>query len=89
MHNKKIFHHTSYYFIELAVLLLGFTSLIVFGFSLTLQLIILVGLLVAYIIMGVLHHKIHHDLHIKIVLEYMLISLLILVAFVFLNIEKL
>ena len=88
MKNTKIFHHTSYYFIELGLLIFGFALLFIFASNLILQLIIMVGMLVVYTGMGVLHHKIHHDLSFKIVIEYILVSALVLAALIFLNISR-
>jgi disulfide bond formation protein DsbB len=89
MHNRQIFHHNAYYFIELLILLFGFGMLFVFGSQLFLELIILGIMLVVYIGMGIMHHKIHHDLHPKIVIEYVLVSILIFASFIFLNISRL
>ncbi len=89
MHNRKILGHSWYYFVELLVLLFGFGLLFVLGSNIQIQLTVLAIILATYIGLGVLHHKIHHDLHPKIVVEYILISVLIFAAFVFLNITRL
>ena len=89
MRNHKIFHHTIYYFVELAILFFGFAALMVFSSNFSAQLLIMGGILTTYLAMGLIHHKIHHDLHAKIVIEYVLISMLVGTAFLFLNASKL
>lgn len=80
--------HQIYYLIELIILAVGFFVLYSLSYDLRLQTIVLTGILLFYAVTGIAHHKIHHDLHKKIVIEYILISLLVLAIFLFLNMGK-
>lgn len=83
-----IFDHHGYYFIELLVLLLGIFLMFLFHTDVGLQFLILAFILFSYMTLGLVHHHINHTLKLKIVLEYVLISALILVAFIMLNIGR-
>jgi len=85
----KMFEHNAYYLFLSLVLLLGFALMLVFSFNLAIQFVILLFVLLTYMGMGLMHHYFNHDLHAKIVLEYVLISTLILTAFLFLNAGRL
>ena len=84
---KKIHHHF-YYFAELVVLLVGFFSIYMLRFSFQLQLTTLIIVLVFYVVMGIFHHATHHNLKGKIMVEYVLVSMLILAIFLFINTGK-
>lgn len=86
---RKLLGHHAYYLFELIMLLVGFIVLAVFSFAVTIQLLILIFIVVFYMTFGFVHHFINHDLHPKIVLEYVLISALVLGAFLFLNAGRL
>ena len=81
--------HNIYYLIELAILACGFFVVFILGYNFHLQMISLILVLAVYSIFGIVHHKVHHNLHKKIIAEYILISLLILTMYLFLNIGKL
>lgn len=83
---KKI--HNLYYLVELLILTGGFYVIFRLSYSFKLQAIALIGVLIFYTIAGIFHHKVQHNLHIKIVIEYILISLLMLAIFLFINIGK-
>lgn len=85
---KKYRHHI-YYFLEFGVLLAGFILVSAFSYNIYLQLLFLGLTLVSYVMLGVIHHEIHHSMKIKIMVEYLLVSLIILAAFVFLNSTRL
>lgn len=89
MDARKIIEHHAYYFIKFLVLILGFLLIALFSFNLLFQFMTLVFLLISYIAIGLIHHQINHDLSSKIVIEYILVSSLILTAFLFLNITRL
>ncbi|HVT01325.1 MAG TPA: hypothetical protein VHE53_03790 [Patescibacteria group bacterium] len=80
--------HSLYYVIELIVLLSGFFSVYMLSFNFQLQEITLAIVLVFYALIGIFHHKLHHDLRRKIVIEYILISVLIFVCFLFISTGK-
>lgn len=80
--------HQAYYFFELAVLVAGFYIIFLLSYSFYLQAASLVLVLIFYTTLGILHHILHHDLYPKIVIEYVLVSLMILAVFVFLNTSK-
>lgn len=80
--------HVIYYLIELIILASGFYYIYRVASSFQIQLIVLSLILIFYTIFGILHHEMHHSLYKKIVIEYVLISLIILALFVFLNIGK-
>lgn len=82
---KKLLPHRSYFLFELIILLVGFIVMGFFSFSVTVQFMILIFILVFYMSFGLIHHYINHDLHARIVLEYVLISAIVLGAFMFLN----
>lgn len=85
MKEKKIFSHHAFYFFETLMILTGIFFMLVVSYSIILQFLVLVFLLLSYIVLGFIHHFINHDLRAKIVLEYILISALILVSFLFFN----
>lgn len=89
MKDRRLFEHQTYYFFELIVLIVGFFMILIFSYSLTLQFIILIFILMCYMVMGFIHHKINHYFNGKVVLEYILISTLVLGAFLLLNIGRL
>lgn len=80
--------HKFYYFLEVLILTVGFYIVYLLSYNLRLQALALIILLIFYSGFGIVHHKIHHDLKKKIVVEYILISLIILSIFLFLNIGK-
>lgn len=88
MKNKFLRHHP-YYLLEALYLIIGFCAVLIFSYSASLQLMILIFVLICYVGIGFIHHQIHHDLKPKIVLEYVLISLLVLGAFLLINSSKL
>jgi Na+/H+ antiporter NhaC len=88
MKDKDLFHHHTFYFVELVILLIGFFLMVLFSYDLTLQFIILTSVLIFYVVMGFLHHKQNHYFNAKIMIEYVLISGIILAAFLFLNISR-
>ena len=81
--------HQLYYFFELLVLIAGFYIIFLLSSSFYLQAGALVLVLIFYTVLGILHHEIHHALKRKIVIEYVLVSLVILAVFIFLNNHKL
>lgn len=89
MEENKIFEHQAYYLFELLVLIVGFIMIAVLSFSIIAQFVTLIFVLMTYICMGFLHHHFNHDLRAKIVLEYVLISVLVMGAFLFLNAGRL
>ncbi len=86
---KFLLHHHRWYLLEVVFLLFGFFLVYLFSYDVSLQFMLLVFILLSYITTGFIHHFIHHDLKAKVVLEYVLISLLILSAFVLLNSSRL
>lgn len=89
MNSKRSLQHDVYYIVELLVLSFGFLLVTTFSYNFGIQATILSTVLLAYIIMGYIHHKENHDLKVKIMVEYILISLLVLSFFVFLNSARL
>lgn len=85
----KKYRHFTYYFLEFGVLLVGFVLISAFAYNIYLQVLFLGLTLISYIMLGVIHHEIHHSMKIKIMVEYLLVSLIILAAFVFLNSTRL
>ncbi len=61
----------------------------IFSGDVALQFMMLIFVLMSYIVLGFIHHQLNHDLKGKIVIEYILISSIILVAFLFFNIGRL
>lgn len=88
MERNSFFEHHTYYFVELFMLLFGFSMIFVFSYNLVMQFMILMLTLFSYITFGVIHHRVKHTFSSKIMLEYILISSLILVGFIFLNFGK-
>ena len=80
--------HQVYYLLELLALFLGFFFIFLLSPNFKLQIAALVILLILYTILGIVHHGVHHTLKRKILLEYVLVSAVILSAFLFLNISK-
>lgn len=80
--------HQFYYLLELAVLLSGFFLIYLFSFSFIFQLLTLILVLIFYSGLGILHHRLHHALAMRIVIEYILISLVIMASFLFINTGK-
>lgn len=89
MKDKDLFHHHTFYFVELIVLLIGFFLMVLFSYDITLQFMILVLMLLFYIVMGFLHHKVNHYFNARIMVEYVLVSAVVLAAFLFLNFPRL
>lgn len=85
MQPKNKLWKTMYYAVELAILLLGYALIVVFSFDFAVQIMFLVITLLFYITFGLLRHQAEHDLKLQVVIEYILISGLILIAFIFLN----
>ena len=85
----KKYRHFTYYFLEFGVLLVGFVLISAFAYNIYIQVLFLGLTLISYIMLGVIHHEIHHSMKIKIMVEYLLVSLIILAAFVFLNSTRL
>ena len=52
------------------------------------QMMIVVLTTFFYVLWGIVHHLFHHDLTAKIVIEYILVSLVIMAVFFFLNISR-
>lgn len=82
---KQKFHHNAYYFYQFLIFLLGFFFMYLFSQNVALQFMMLVFVLLSYIVLGFIHHQLHHDLKGKIVVEYILISSLVIAAFLFFN----
>lgn len=80
--------HQLYYLIELIVLLAGFYIIFLLSYNFYLQGLALFLVLVFYTVLGIFHHEVHHTLKRKIVIEYILISLMILAVFIFMNSER-
>jgi hypothetical protein len=70
---------------QFLIFILGFGFMYLSQENTHLQFIILVFVLTSYIVIGFLHHHLNHELKSKIVIEYVLISSLILSAFLFFN----
>ncbi len=75
----------TYYAVEFVILLLGYALIIFFAFDFSIQMMFLVITLLFYITFGLLRHQAERDLTLRVVIEYILISLLVLMLFVFLN----
>jgi hypothetical protein len=82
---NKEYNHIFFYLFEILVIGGGFILLLSFPFTFSQQLLILASILFVYIVAGLIHHKQHFDIKTKVVLEYILISVLIMTLFVFLN----
>lgn len=80
--------HQVYYLFELLALVSGFYIVFLLSYNFYLQALALILVLVFYTVLGILHHEIHHVLKRKIVIEYILISLIIMAIFIFLNNNK-
>ncbi len=80
--------HVVLYLVEFTLLGFGFAFLLLANLAFILQLSLLGGLLLFYTVIGLVHHNSHHDITIKVVLEYILISVLIIALFIFLNISR-
>lgn len=74
--------HIQYYIFETIVLGLGFFISSSFD-QVRSQTLGIIAVVLLYAGMGLIHHKIDHDIHFKIVLEYVLISILIVSVFIF------
>lgn len=86
---KKRPSHGRYYSTELLVLLSGFFIITLLNGYFLLQLGMLCAILLLYCLLGFYHHHLHHDLKLKIVVEYISVSIVILAAFIFINIGTL
>lgn len=75
----------TYYAVEFVILLLGYALIIFFAFDFSIQMMFLIITLLFYITFGLLRHQAERDLTLRVVIEYILISLLVLMLFVFLN----
>ena len=80
--------HALYYLLELLMLLSWFILISTFSYSFKLQTATLFVVLFFYCALGIFPHKMHHTAKAKIVLEYILVSLVILASFLFVNIGK-
>lgn len=81
--------HLIFYIVE-TVIIIGILGVILtLGFSIWTELMLLAGMLTSYIVLGLIHHRIHQDVKGRIVLEYILISALLLAAFLFVNMHRL
>lgn len=80
--------HQSYYFLELGVLFSGFFLIFLLSYDFLLQTVVLFFVLLTYCVLGIFHHKLHHALGSRIVIEYILISLVIMASFLFINTGK-
>ena len=85
---KKHPSHTLFYMLEIVIIVGTFAMILTMGFSIWTELIFLIGMLTSYTILGILHHRVHHDIKGKVVLEYILVSILILTLYLFLNITR-
>jgi len=64
-----------FYYVSLALVLLGLFSVIFFTpgeHTLHMALVVLMGFF--YVLWAIIHHLMHHDMHAKIVIEYVLIA---------------
>lgn len=85
---KPINQHNIFYLYQGIVFIMGFSFMYIFRHNVALQFMMLVFILMSYIVLGFIHHQLHNDLKGRIVIEYILISSLILVAFLFFNIGR-
>lgn len=88
MKRRELYWRIGYYGVELAILILGYSLILFFSFDFSVQVMFLIITLMFYIAFGVLRHQAEHDLKAKVVIEYILISVLIVIAFLFLNIGR-
>lgn len=77
--------HIVHYFIILGIVISAIGMVVFFSFDKSIQFWIVVGFSVSYGIYSILHHYLKHDLTIKIVIEYILITLLVIAAFIFIK----
>lgn len=80
--------HFLFYFTEVIVVLGVFLLLLTLPLSLFQEMMLLFLMFVVYGILGLLHHRIHHDIKVRVVLEYILVSGLLLILYLFLNISR-
>lgn len=86
---RAVVHHTIFYMFEIVIVGGGLFVLLALNLPFLKQLFVLSLILAGYVILGIIHHKLIRDVKLKIVLEYVLISLLIFAAFIFVNVNKL
>lgn len=80
--------HLTFYALEFLVIGFGFAAILYFDVNVLTQILMLIGLFIAYTFVGVFHHAMHNNISSKVVLEYILISVLLIVLFVFVNISR-
>lgn len=85
---KKYPSHIILYILEVCLILGTFLIILTFGLTLWNEVLLLSVMLLGYIVIGILHHRTHHDIKGRVVLEYILVSILILSLYIFLNITR-
>jgi hypothetical protein len=68
--------HVGYYVSLGAILLLGFTLIVVTRNIPDIQMMVILMTTFFYVLWGIVHHVMHHDITPKIVIEYVLIGVL-------------
>ncbi len=72
----KSLRHISHYSVLLVLMVVGLTSIAIFGKDTSSHTFILVGLAIVYFLWGIVHSALEGELHSEIVLEYLLFDLL-------------
>lgn len=85
---KRHTSHIFFYILEVILILGTFLVILILGLSLWEEVALLGGMLLSYIVLGILHHRSHHDIKGRVVLEYLLVSILVLSMYLFLNITR-
>lgn len=85
---KRHSTHILFYILEVALIVGTFLIILTLGLTLWNEIALLSSMLLGYIVLGILHHRIHHDIKGRVVLEYILVSVLVLSLYLFLNITR-
>jgi len=81
-------HHMLEYLFLVTSVIIFLVFLSIFRGEHIKQFIVLTVFVIYYVLWGIVHHARDQSLHLKIVLEYILVSLVILASFLFVNIGK-
>ena len=73
---KDLTKHISHYTALFAILIAGFSGLILFSYDKNFQIAVAAALASSYVAWGITHHHLHKDLHIETIVEYIVVALL-------------
>jgi len=77
---KKIAKHLSHYLPLFGIFLFAVIGFKMFSYDESFQVFVVVSASIAYVAWGIVHHLIHKDFYLNVVVEYILFSLLGIIA---------